>query len=164
MVSSATPDEQNAATEPSQALGHEPMGFTQLIDLRFVSIAESEVVAELPVSPKHYQPMGIVHGGVYCGMVETVCSVGAHVHASKLGLMVVGVDNQTSFLRATRSGTLRASARPLAVGRRTQLWEASVHDEKNRLVATGRVRLICLPPEQNLAGQAAGTLSEKLTR
>lgn len=160
MVSSLKPDEQNAVPEPSQALGHEPMGLMQLIDLRFVSISESEVVAELPVSAKHYQPMGIVHGGVYCSMVETVCSVGAHVHASKLGLMVVGVDNQTSFLKATRSGTLRAAARPLSVGRRTQLWEASIHDEKSRLVATGRVRLICLPPEQNLAGQAAGTLSE----
>ena len=161
MVSSAKPDEQGTAVDPSQTLEHDPTGFTQLIDLRFVSIAESEVVAELPVSPKHYQPMGIVHGGVYCSMIETVCSVGAHVHASKLGLMVVGVDNQTSFLKATRSGVLRASARPLAVGRRTQLWEASIQDEKNRLIATGRVRLICLEPEHNLAGQAAGTLPAK---
>jgi 1,4-dihydroxy-2-naphthoyl-CoA hydrolase len=83
------------------------------------------------------------------------------VHASKLGLTVVGVDNQTSFLKATRSGTLRATARPLAVGRRTQLWEANIHDENNKLLSTGRVRLICLPLEQDLAGKSAGTPAQK---
>ncbi|MDB4985456.1 MAG: hypothetical protein JWN04_634 [Myxococcaceae bacterium] len=140
-----------------------PTGWTAQMDLRFVTVTEAEVVAELPVSAKHYQPMGIVHGGVYCSMVETVCSVGAYLHASKRGLLVVGVDNQTSFLKATRDGVLRASARPLAVGRRTQLWQADIHDDKGQLVSTGRVRLICLEPEQKLAGQAAGTLTSSKT-
>jgi uncharacterized protein (TIGR00369 family) len=144
----------------SQPLGIVLPGWTSQMDMHFVSIAESEVVAELTVSEKHYQPMGIVHGGVYCSMVETVCSVGAHLHASKHGLMVVGVDNQTSFLKATRTGTLRASARPLVVGRRTQLWEANIHDGNGKLVSTGRVRLVCLEPTSNLAGQAAGTLAK----
>jgi 1,4-dihydroxy-2-naphthoyl-CoA hydrolase len=137
-----------------------PQGFTALIDLTFVSSTENEVIAELPVSSKHYQPMGIVHGGVYCSMVETVCSVGGYLSASKHGMVVVGVDNQTSFLKATRTGTLRATARPLTVGRRTQLWEANTHDDNGRLVATGRVRLICLDAEQNLAGRRAGTLAD----
>jgi len=145
---------------PSQPLGIVPMGWVSQMDMHFVSIAESEVVAELTVSEKHYQPMGIVHGGVYCSMVETVCSVGAHLHASKLGLMVVGVDNQTSFLKATRTGNLRASARPLVTGRRTQLWEANIHDGEGKLIATGRVRLVCLEPTSNLAGQVAGNLGK----
>lgn len=143
------------------AAGLAPGGWSALMELRFVSVGESEVVAELPVSDKHHQPMGIVHGGVYCSMVETVCSVGAHLHASKRGLMVVGVDNHTSFLKATRTGVLRASARPLSVGRRTQLWEANVHDEKGTLVSTGRVRLVCLEPDSNLAGRSAGTLANQ---
>jgi 1,4-dihydroxy-2-naphthoyl-CoA hydrolase len=163
MIDSASKTDQ-PAREPPQSLGIVPTGWTQQMDLRFISIAEGEVVAELSVSEKHYQPMGIVHGGVYCRMVETVCSVGAHVHAGKRGLMVVGVDNQTSFLKATRTGVLRASARPLSVGRRTQLWEANVHDERSTLVATGRVRLVCLEPDSNLAGQAASTLVQGNSR
>ncbi|MEY4513794.1 MAG: hypothetical protein RLZZ450_5916 [Pseudomonadota bacterium] len=137
-----------------------PMGWVATMGLEFVKVAEDEVVAELKVSEKHYQPMGIVHGGVYCSMVETVCSVGAFTHASKHGLMIVGVDNQTSFLKATRTGTLRASARPLVTGQRTQLWEANIHDESGKLVSTGRVRLVCLEPTANLAGQTAGTLAK----
>jgi 1,4-dihydroxy-2-naphthoyl-CoA hydrolase len=140
------------------AQGTEPMGWTETMGLTFVKVAEDEVIAELTVESKHYQPMGIVHGGVYCSMVETVCSVGAFMHASKHGLMVVGVDNQTSFLKATRKGTLRASARPLVTGRRTQLWEANIHDHAGKLVSTGRVRLVCLEPTSNLAGESAGTL------
>jgi 1,4-dihydroxy-2-naphthoyl-CoA hydrolase len=149
-------DKHDAA--PVQPLGIAPSGWTATMGLRFVGISEAEVVAELVVSPAHYQPMGVVHGGVYCSMVETVCSIGGHVHASKRGMMVVGVDNQTSFFKATRSGTLRATARPLSVGRRTQLWEANIHDEAGTLISSGRVRLICLEADSNLAGKPAGTL------
>jgi uncharacterized protein (TIGR00369 family) len=132
-------------------------GLGQLIDLKLISVTEQEVVAELPVSSKHHQPMGIVHGGVYCAIVETVCSVGGFTHASKHGNYVVGVDNHTSFLKATRSGTLRSVARPLSVGRRTQLWEAEVRNEAGELVATGRVRLIAVEPSSNLGGAPAGS-------
>ncbi len=138
-----------------------PDGLSKLIDLKLVSVSEQEVVAELPVSPKHHQPMGIVHGGVYCAIVETVCSVGGFMHASKRGNYVVGVDNHTSFLKATRTGTLRAVARPLSVGRRTQLWEAEIKNEKGELVATGRVRLIAVEAESNLAGAPAGPVVTK---
>ncbi|MET0284576.1 MAG: PaaI family thioesterase [Polyangiales bacterium] len=131
-------------------------GLSSLIDLTLISVGEQEVVAELPVSPKHHQPMGIVHGGVYCAIVETVCSVGGYMHASKRGNYVVGVDNHTSFLKATRTGTLRAVAKPLSVGRRTQLWEAEIRNEKGELVATGRVRLIAVEADSNLAGAKAG--------
>jgi 1,4-dihydroxy-2-naphthoyl-CoA hydrolase len=133
-------------------------GLNKLIDLTLITVSEQEVVAELPVSPKHHQPMGIVHGGVYCAIVETVCSVGAFTHSSKRGNFVVGVDNHTSFLKATRTGTLRAVARPLTVGRRTQLWEAEVRNEQGELVATGRVRLIAVEAETKLAGASTGAL------
>jgi 1,4-dihydroxy-2-naphthoyl-CoA hydrolase len=131
-------------------------GLGTLLDLTLISVGEQEVIAELPVSPKHHQPMGIVHGGVYCAIVETVCSVGGYMHASKRGNYVVGVDNHTSFLKATRTGTLRAVAKPLSVGRRTQLWEAEIRNEKGELVATGRVRLIAVEADSNLAGAKAG--------
>ena len=134
-------------------------GWGEHMGLRLVSVAEHEVVAELRVSAMHYQPMGVVHGGVYCSIVETVCSVGGMMQVGKHGLLVVGVDNQTSFLKATRTGTLRATARPLAVGRRTQLWEANIHDEAGVLVATGRVRLIAVEPGSRLGGQSAGLVT-----
>ena len=65
---------------------------------------------------------------------------------------MVGLENHTSFLRAVRSGKLRAVAKPLTRGRRSQVWEGSVYDEEGRLAATGRVRLLVLEPETDLAG------------
>ena len=134
-------------------------GWNRMMDVSFVRASEREVVIEMPISEKHLQPMGIVHGGVYCGLVETVCSVGGFLAASKHGLMVVGVDNHTSFLRANRGGTLTATGRPITTGRRTQLWEANVTNDKGELVATGRVRLMNLEPGSSLAGEGAGIKS-----
>jgi 1,4-dihydroxy-2-naphthoyl-CoA hydrolase len=134
-------------------------GLDATLGIALVSATAVEVVAEVEVTPTLYQPMGIVHGGLYCTMVETVCSVGAGFAAAQYGRVIVGVDNHTSFLKATRTGKLRATARPLSAGKRTQLWEAQITDEGGALVATGRVRILCLEPEKNLAGKPAGQLS-----
>jgi 1,4-dihydroxy-2-naphthoyl-CoA hydrolase len=133
-------------------------GYNEALGLHFVQASADEVVAELAIGAMHLQPHGIVHGGVYCAMIETVASVGANLSASPRGQTAVGLENHTSFLRAVRSGTLRATARPLTRGRRTQVWEASVTDGDGRVAATGRVRLICIDPGSDLAGEKAGSL------
>jgi uncharacterized protein (TIGR00369 family) len=58
--------------------------------------------------------------------------------------VAVGVDNHTSFVRAARHGRLRARATPLHIGRRAQLWECVIVDDSRRLIATGRLRLMCV--------------------
>ena len=130
-------------------------GWSQLLDLRFVSVTEDEIIAESSISAKHHQPMGIVHGGVYCSIVETVCSLGAALRASKHGLSVLGLENQTSFLKATRSGVLQAVGKPIVAGRRTQLWEANIYSEDRTLVATGRLRLLCTGDSAGLGKSGA---------
>jgi uncharacterized protein (TIGR00369 family) len=70
------------------------------------------------------------------------------------GQHVVGLENNTSFIRAVREGAkLRAISTPITRGNRTQVWEARVIDEEDRVVATGRVRLLCLEADQSLAGE-----------
>ena len=73
--------------------------------------------------------------------------------AAPEGQTVVGVENHTSFLRAVRDGRLRVTARPLSRGHRTQVWEGEVRDARERLIATGRVRLLCLEADAELAGK-----------
>jgi 1,4-dihydroxy-2-naphthoyl-CoA hydrolase len=120
---------------------------------RFVSANADEVVGEWTVGPEHLQPYGIIHGGVYAGLVETVCSTGAAIFAFAREQTVVGVDNHTTFVRATREGTLRVTATPLTRGRRTQVWDAVVRNQDGQTVASGRVRLICLESGAALAGE-----------
>ena len=131
-------------------------GWTRAMGLRFVRATIGEVIAELEVGPAHRQPHGIVHGGVYSGMIETVASTGAALHAMRHGNTVVGLENHTSFVHAVREGVLRVTAKPITRGRRTQVWEATVVDPAGRIAATGRVRLLCLEPDVVLAGQRSG--------
>jgi 1,4-dihydroxy-2-naphthoyl-CoA hydrolase len=89
-----------------------------------------------------------VHGGVYCSIVESMASVSAHVWLSENGGgNVVGVNNNTDFLRAISSGTITAVSTPLHRGRRQQLWLVTITDENDRVVARGQVRLQNLPPQ-----------------
>jgi 1,4-dihydroxy-2-naphthoyl-CoA hydrolase len=130
-------------------------GWMGAMGLKIVSATVDEVVGELEIGPVHLQAYGIVHGGVHAGIIETLASVGAAINAAADGRSVVGLENHTSFLRAVRSGTLRAVAKPLSRGRRSQVWEGSVYDDQQRLAASGRVRLLALDPEAQLAGREA---------
>ncbi|MBX3184241.1 MAG: PaaI family thioesterase [Polyangiaceae bacterium] len=135
-------------------------GWNHAMGLRFTAASADEVVASWTVGPEHLQPYGIVHGGVHCGVIEAVCSTGAAVHAMPSGASVVGLENQTSFLRAVRGGVLTVRATPLHRGRRSQVWEATVTDEQGRAVAVGRVRLLCLEAGAALAGQGVRIQSQ----
>jgi len=137
-------------------------GWNRIVGLRFVHVSADEVRAEWDVTEQHHQPYGIVHGGVYCSVIETVCSVGAAVFALKSGLAAVGLDNHTSFLHAVREGKLTVTARPLTRGRRTQLWEATVTELRGRVVATGRVRLLCVESGSLLAGEKVSATADKV--
>jgi uncharacterized protein (TIGR00369 family) len=128
-------------------------GWCTAMDLRFIRATRDEVVAEWTVGPQHLQAYGIVHGGVHSGVVETLASVGAALDVMPHGRSAVGLENQTSFLHAVRGGTLRAVARPLSRGRRTQVWEVTVADESGRAVAVGRVRMLCLDEGARVAGE-----------
>ena len=100
------------------------------------------VRAELTVKPTLLQPMGIVHGGVWCSVVESLASVSAYVWLSANGGgHVVGVNNSTDFLRAVTEGTVYGVSEPVHRGRRQQLWQVSIRDDRDRLVARGQVRL-----------------------
>lgn len=130
-----------------------PDGWVKATGVRFVRATPTEVTAELDVGAHHLQALGMVHGGVFSGLVETVTSVGAGINAMMAGKLSVGLENHTSFLHAVRKGTIRATARPLARGGRTQVWEANVTDDRDRVVATGRVRFLVLEPGSSVGGE-----------
>ncbi len=125
-------------------------GWMREMGISVITATADEVTCEWVVSEKHHQPDGIVHGGVHCGVVETLASVGAAVVAAPRGQRVVGLENTTSFIRAVRSGKLTGTARPVTRGRTTQVWEAWIRDEQGNLVAQGRVRLLCLDGGRSL--------------
>jgi len=142
------------AQDFSRRLNAMPEGWLQAMGITITKATADEVSAELTVGPQHLQGYGIVHGGVHCGLIESLASIGAALYALPRNQSVVGLENNTSFIRAVRTGaTLRAHATPVTRGRKTQVWEATVVDGDDRVVATGRVRLLCLEKEESLAGE-----------
>jgi len=137
------------------------LGFDAQVGLRFVTVDLSEVVAEVAVTERHMQPYGLVHGGVYATIGESVCSVGAALSVMGAGKNAVGAENTTRFHRGCRPGTtLRATARPLRElnGGRQIVWEAVMVDAEGRRCATSRVTVAILEPGRQIAGENVGLL------
>ena len=112
------------------------------IGLVYTDVTPDGMKAQLEVKPHLLQPMGIVHGGVWCSVVESMASVSAYVWLrDNGGGNVVGVNNNTDFLRAITEGTAYGVSEPVHRGRRQQLWLVTIRDDEQRLIARGQVRL-----------------------
>ncbi len=120
--------------------------FVDHLGLRLTEVGADKVVAEWTASEKHHQPYGIVHGGVYCSVVETLASIGSSVWFGDRG-KVVGVSNSTDFYRAVSTGDMVSTAVPIHQGRSQQVWVVETHDAEGRLIARGQLRV------QNLEGR-----------
>ncbi|KRE33177.1 esterase [Mycobacterium sp. Soil538] len=121
-------------------------GFDKELGLTYLDMSPDGGRATLAITEKLLQPWGIVHGGVYCAVIESMASVSGQVWLSQNGGgHVVGVNNNTDFLRAIKTGTVTATSTPIHRGRRQQLWLVTLTDASDRLVARGQVRLQNLP-------------------
>src|SRR3954463_13165744 len=123
-------------------------GFDSELGLKYIDVTPDGGRARLEINDKLLQPWGIVHGGVYCSIIESVASISGQIWLHEHGGgKVVGVNNNTDFLRAVSSGAVTAVSTPVHRGRLQQLWLTTITDDHGRLVARGQVRLQNLPPD-----------------
>jgi 1,4-dihydroxy-2-naphthoyl-CoA hydrolase len=101
--------------------------------------------ARFAVSDRVRQPLGLVHGGAYAALAESMVSATTHVVVADDGNMAVGQSNSTSFLRPILAGTVHAEARPLHSGRTTWVWDVEFRDDDGRLCAISRVTIAVRP-------------------
>jgi 1,4-dihydroxy-2-naphthoyl-CoA hydrolase len=120
--------------------------FMRAAGFRFEAVGPTAVSGWIDLGPEHHQPWGLVHGGVYTSAIETAASVGASTAAAPHGLVAVGVNNNTNFVRSMVSGRVDVRATAIQQGRTAQLWEVRVTDADDRLVAVGQVRLQNVTP------------------
>jgi 1,4-dihydroxy-2-naphthoyl-CoA hydrolase len=106
----------------------------------------TRVTGHVDLGPEHHTPWGVVHGGVYCTIVEGAASVGASTAVADRGQFAVGVNNSTDFLRPMTAGRLEVLAEPIQQGKTMQLWLVTLtRAEDGKLVARGQVRLQNVP-------------------
>jgi uncharacterized protein (TIGR00369 family) len=132
--------------ESSGASTFRPRGFDALYGLELVSVSSDEVRAEVAVRDDVRQPFGLVHGGLYASIAESLASIGTAVEVLEQGLTAMGMSNNTTFLRSITAGTVHAVARPLHRGRTTWVWDVEVTDDDDRLCATSRVTIAVRAP------------------
>jgi uncharacterized protein (TIGR00369 family) len=111
------------------------------LGIAVVDATKECVVARMPVCPRVHQPFGFLHGGASVALAETVASIGAWMNVDQSREIVMGVEINANHLRAKRDGALTATATPLHVGRRTQVWEVRIVDEAGKAVCVSRCTL-----------------------
>ncbi len=130
-------------TVPTDAF--RPRGFDALYGLELLEVGSDEVRARVAVRDEVRQPFGLVHGGVFASIAESVASVGTAVDVLERGLTAMGMSNNTTFLRSVTAGTVHAVGRPLHRGRTTWVWDVEITDDDGRLCASSRVTIAVRP-------------------
>jgi uncharacterized protein (TIGR00369 family) len=115
--------------------------FDGLYGLVVDSASDEEVRAHVVVRDEIKQPAGLVHGGVFASIAESIASMATHMSVMGEGKSAQGLSNQTSFLRPILEGTIHAVARRRHRGRTTWVWEVEISDDQERLCALVRMTI-----------------------
>jgi uncharacterized protein (TIGR00369 family) len=122
-----------------------PVGFDALLGLELLECTDVLVSARLAVRDELLQPFGLVHGGVFASIAETLASVGTAVVVIPEGNGAMGLSNATSFLRPIMAGTIHARALRRHRGRTTWIWDVEISDDDGRLCALTRMTIAVRP-------------------
>jgi 1,4-dihydroxy-2-naphthoyl-CoA hydrolase len=114
-------------------------GFDGLLGLEILAMSDEEVTARVRVRDELKQPAGLVHGGVFASIAESITSLTTWNAVKANGQSAQGLSNQTSFLRPILDGTIHAIARRRHRGRTTWVWEVDITDDAGRLCALVRM-------------------------
>jgi 1,4-dihydroxy-2-naphthoyl-CoA hydrolase len=115
------------------------------LDIRVVEVGDDFLRGTMPVDERTRQPFGLLHGGASVALAETLGSLAGNLCLDGSKEVAVGLDINANHIRATTSGTVTGTARPLHIGRTTQVWEIRIEDDKQRLVCISRLTLAVVP-------------------
>jgi 1,4-dihydroxy-2-naphthoyl-CoA hydrolase len=121
------------------------LGFDALYGMEYEECTEHEVRARVLVREEIKQPAGLVHGGVYAAMAESMASLATALGVLGDGSMAMGLSNSTSFLRPITEGTVRGHAKRLHRGRTTWVWDVHFSDDAGHLCAVTRMTIAVRP-------------------
>jgi 1,4-dihydroxy-2-naphthoyl-CoA hydrolase len=120
-------------------------GFDRLFGLEVTEIGDGVMHGRVPVGDQIKQPAGLVHGGIYAAVAESLATTGTALTVFGDGNTAMGMSNQTSFLRPVVEGHVNAEARARHRGRTTWVWEVELSDDAGRLCALSRVTVAVRP-------------------
>ena len=117
----------------------------ETIGIAITEIGDDYVRGTMPVDARTHQPYGLLHGGASVALAETLGSLGAMMVADAASQLAVGLDINANHLRGVTDGVVTGTARPIHLGRSTQVWEIRIEDERLRLVCIARLTVAIVP-------------------
>src|SRR5215471_9642045 len=131
-----TPDDVNAMSRNTMMT---------TLGIRITEIGDDYVRGSMPVDARTHQPYGLLHGGASVALAETLGSMAAMMCLDPAREAAVGLDINANHVRAVTSGLVIGTARPIHIGRTTQVWEIRIEDESARLVCIARLTVAVVP-------------------
>ncbi len=110
----------------------------------FTEIGDDYLKATMPVDERTKQPFGLLHGGASVALAETLGSAAGYLCIDPARSNVVGLEINANHIRGVREGIVTGTARPIHIGRATQLWEIRITDQQDKLVCISRITLAVL--------------------
>jgi 1,4-dihydroxy-2-naphthoyl-CoA hydrolase len=114
------------------------------LGIEFTAIGEDYIEAKMPVDQRTHQPMGLLHGGASVALAETMGSVGAVCTLDYAQHYCVGLEINANHIKSARSGFVFGTARPIHLGKKTQVWEIKITNEQKELVCISRITMAIL--------------------
>jgi len=133
------------ATPSAEQLNDSRVGFDRLYGLELVEFSDGEVRARVRLRDELRQPIGLLHGGVYASIAESMASLATALGVLERGEVAMGLSNNTSFLRPVTEGFVHAHATRLHRGRTTWVWDVRFSDDAGHLCALTRMTIAVRP-------------------
>jgi len=122
------------------------------LGIEFTGLGPDHLVGRMPVDERTLQPYGLLHGGASVTLAESLGSFAAALTVDTDRVQVVGQEINANHLRAVRGGHVTGTARPIHLGRRSQVWGIEIRDDDGRLVCVSRLTMALLDRDAGPAG------------
>ena len=106
----------------------------ETLDIKITKIGDDFVQGTMPVNEKTKQPYGLLHGGASLALAESLASIGAGLYIDHTKYKVVGQEINANHLRGITEGLVTGIARPIFLGRRSQVWEIKIYKSENNFI------------------------------
>ncbi len=134
-------------TQPSleQLNAYNKETIAETLGIEIVEIGTEHLTARMPVNRHTHQALGMLHGGASCVLAEHVASIAANLCLNRDTHVALGLDLNTNYVRAVKSGYVYGKASPIHIGSRSQVWEIKITDEAGQLTSIARLTMMVIP-------------------
>jgi 1,4-dihydroxy-2-naphthoyl-CoA hydrolase len=120
----------------------------EYLGMEITEIGEDYLKGTMPVDHRTRQPYGLLHGGASVALAETLGSLGAAFVVDRSKYDCVGLEINANHMRGVREGIVTGIARPVHIGKTTQVWEIRIHDSRDKIVCISRITVAVLKRPQ----------------